>query len=115
MTYDSRRTMLLIAVSAWLPAVTGSTPLPIKALVNWSMRSSVGADSIVTDSPRRAEWKCSRLLSAVASKAMPIEPPRLRVMLNRLDADGMSRGAMPAIAKFDNVSMMKGWPRARTI
>ena len=35
-------------------------------------------------------------------------------MLNRLDADAMSFGAIPCIAKFDSVSMMNGWPSART-
>jgi hypothetical protein len=34
-------------------------------------------------------------------------------MLNRLDADGMSLGGMPCIAKFDSVSITNGWPIAR--
>ena len=36
------------------------------------------------------------LVVKVASKAMPIEPPRLRVMLNRLDELGILAGASPA-------------------
>jgi hypothetical protein len=34
-------------------------------------------------------------------------------MLNRLEAEGMSFGAMPCMAKFDRVSITKGWPMAR--
>ena len=50
----------------------------------------MASDSRLTDSPMRAEWKCWRLVSIVASIAMPMEPPRLRVMLNRLEAEGVS-------------------------
>ena len=35
-------------------------------------------------------------------------------MLNRLEADDMSFAEMPCMAKFDSVSMMNGWPIART-
>jgi len=46
---------------------------------------------------------------------MPIAPPRLRRMLNRLDADPASCGRMYAVAISEMVTMINGWPSARMI
>ena len=61
------------------------------------------------------EWNCSRLISIVASVAVPTAPPRLRSMFDRPEAAPASLGAMPAVVIALTGVMMSAWPIARTI
>lgn len=45
-----------------------------------------------------ADGNCSRLVKKVATAAVPIAPPRLRIMLKSPDATPASLGAIPTIA-----------------
>ncbi|MNR56825.1 hypothetical protein D3C85_1774790 [compost metagenome] len=49
-----------------------------------------------------------RASSSVARRAMPMAPPRLRRMLNRLDAEPASCGRMYAVAINEIVTMISG-------
>ena len=61
------------------------------------------------------EWNCSRLVTTVASTAVPIAPPRLRSMLLMPDAAAASCGAVsPVVTEVSGVSTM-AWPMARTM
>ena len=45
-----------------------------------------------------AEWNCSRLVKKVSTAAVPIAPPRLRIMLKRPEAAPASLCAIPTNA-----------------
>ena len=60
------------------------------------------------------KWNCSRIVVKVDSMAMPIEPPRLRIMLKIAEACALLRGWRLPVASEDSGTMMKGWPSART-
>ena len=61
------------------------------------------------------EWNCSRLVSTVASVAVPTAPPRLRNMLDRPEAAPASLGAMPAVVIVLIGVSTSAWPMARTM
>ena len=56
-----------------------------------------------------------RIVVKVESMAMPIEPPRLRIMLKSADAEPDWLGGMSAVATLSNGTSSSGWPRARMI
>ena len=61
------------------------------------------------------EWNCSRLVTMVASTAVPIAPPRLRIMLVMPEAAAASCGAtLPSETALSGVSI-SAWPMARTM
>ena len=47
--------------------------------------------------------------------AMPMAPPRLRVMLNRPEAEPAFSASMPALATTDSGVITSAWPIARTM
>ena len=61
------------------------------------------------------EWNCSRLVSTVASVAVPTAPPRLRSMFDRPEAAPASLGAMPAVVIAVIGVSTSAWPMARTM
>ena len=50
---------------------------------------------------------------AAGSMAMPIEPPRLRIMLESAEASAVSRGPRPAVDICDSGTVKSGCPAAR--
>ena len=48
------------------------------------------------------EWNCSRLATKVSRTAMPIDPPRLRIMLNRAEAEPAFSRSIPPVASADS-------------
>src|SRR3954471_2593114 len=60
------------------------------------------------------EWNCSRLVSTVASVAVPTAPPRLRSMFDRPEAAPASFGAMPAVVMALIGVRTSACPTART-
>ncbi len=61
------------------------------------------------------EWNCSRLVTMVASTAVPMAPPRLRIMLEMPDAAAASCGATLPRETLLKGASVSAWPMARTI
>ena len=61
-------------------------------------RLRVAGSSSETSGVMMAEWNCSRLVKNVSIAAVPIAPPRLRIMLKSPEAPPASWGAIPSIA-----------------
>ena len=79
------------------------------------MRWRVASLNSETEFIRMLEWNCSRLVIRVCRVAMPIAPPRLRVMLNRPEAEPAFSASMPALATTDSGVITSAWPIARTM
>ncbi|MGI4764193.1 MAG: hypothetical protein ACRYGP_03880, partial [Janthinobacterium lividum] len=57
---------------------------------------------------------CSRRSIIVDSMAMPMEPPRLHIMLENAELSAVSRGWRPAVDTCDSGTVNSGWPAARS-
>ncbi len=77
------------------------------------MRSRVAGASRLTCGLMTAEWYFSRLATKVSVTAMPMAPPRFRIMLKSEEAELVSLGAMPAVTIRVIVGKIAAWPRAR--
>ncbi len=60
------------------------------------------------------KWTCSRRSIMVDREAMPIEPPRLRIMFDSDEASAVSRGLRPAVESWLNGMENRGRPIARS-
>ena len=88
-----------MAMIARCIALAGSgNPCDMKYCCKSASRLRVADSTSDTDGVMMAEWNCSRLVKNVSIAAVPIAPPRLRIMLNRPDAPPASCGVIPSIA-----------------
>ena len=100
--------------SAWAWAARGSTTWARMAWVSAARRDWVSVAFRVIASASTEKCMCSRRSIIVDSMAMPMEPPRLRIMLDSAEASAVSRGGRPAVDICDSGTVNSGWPAARS-
>ncbi len=79
-----------------------------------AMRWRVASSSSDTWAVMTLEWNCSRLVMKVSSTAIPMEPPRLRIMLNMAEAEPAFSRSMPLVVSEDKGVSTTDCPSART-
>ncbi len=94
-------------------AASGSAMWPCRPAARVASRAWVRVALTVIASASTEKCMCSRRSIIVDSMAMPIEPPRLRIMLESAEASAVSRGASPAVESWDSGMVKSGWPMAR--
>ena len=86
----------------------------MKSRASAAMRLRVASSNSETEFIMMFEWNCSRLVKEVCRATIPMAPPRLRITLNRAEAEPAFSPSIPAVATAESGAKQRAWPRART-